>query len=404
MKISKLFKNPLLLPLFIQLGNNLISYACECPLPTPKTYTSYRRSGTIEIDGKLDEEAWDRAPWTETFGNVFGEDEQFPRPPENIETKVKLIWDDQYLYVGALLLDPVIRALENEAVLGEVFDDNTFQLYLDHDRTNHNYKVIQMNPNGVYKSSIYNKPPSDDGYESWWDLGPDFEFKIYTHGEVNNKDWKPVEDGYWSVEMKIPLDRLSARVFDSLGIKKRAEETSAMPTYMGLNFLRTGFPPKGVVNIQAQSTTVQSTVSSFFLFGLGNFNTLLKRHEVGPKYQTSWSPLHSNDIHHPELWGQVMFRNTTNTYKPFVPDQSYPTRFALMQIYYGEKAYAATHDGVYTENYQDLDIDVQLVEDCIGPLKIRTSDDGVSYEASIRYRKQTGHIREDRYLHFTDNH
>ncbi|KAK9760892.1 hypothetical protein K7432_014642 [Basidiobolus ranarum] len=405
MKILSIVRRSLLFPLSIQLVNYLEIHACECPLPTPKTYTSYRRSGEVEIDGKLDEETWDRVPWTESFGNVFGEGEQFPSPPENIESKVKLIWDEDYLYVGAILMDPVIRALESEAVLGETFEDNTFQLYLDHDRTNHNYKVIQMNPNGVYKSTIYNKPPSDDGFESWWDLGPDFEYKIYTHGEINNKDWKPVKNGYWSVEMKIPVDRLSVKVFNSLGLRKRAEDSQLLPTYMNLNFLRTGFPPKGVVNLQPQSTgTTQSTTSNFFLFGLGSFNTLLKRHEVGPKYQTSWSPLHSNDIHHPELWGQVMFRNTTNTYKPFVPDPSYPTRFALMQIYYGEKSYAEKHDGIYTEDYEDLLVESQLVADCIGPLKIRTSEAGTSYEASIRYRKQTGHIREDRYLHFTDNH
>ena len=32
---------------------------------TPKTYDCPRASGTIEIDGRLDDAAWKAAPWTD---------------------------------------------------------------------------------------------------------------------------------------------------------------------------------------------------------------------------------------------------------------------------------------------------------------------------------------------------
>ena len=45
---------------------------------TPKTYDCPRVSGTIEIDGRLDDAAWKAAPWTDYFVDI--EEDRKPQP------------------------------------------------------------------------------------------------------------------------------------------------------------------------------------------------------------------------------------------------------------------------------------------------------------------------------------
>src|SRR5437016_197928 len=60
----------------------------------PARYTCYRTAGPIEIDGRLDEPSWKRAPKSSAFVDIVtGE-------PAWFDTRVALIWDDRYLYFG----------------------------------------------------------------------------------------------------------------------------------------------------------------------------------------------------------------------------------------------------------------------------------------------------------------
>src|SRR5262249_10631181 len=65
----------------------------------PKGYVCYRAIGPIKIDGRLDEKAWQAVPWTDDFVDIEGDAKPKPRFP----TRVKMLWDDQYFYVGAEL-------------------------------------------------------------------------------------------------------------------------------------------------------------------------------------------------------------------------------------------------------------------------------------------------------------
>ena len=49
------------------------SYPSECTLPFPRSYVVYHLSDreVIEVDGKLDDSAWDSVSWTEDFIGKF---------------------------------------------------------------------------------------------------------------------------------------------------------------------------------------------------------------------------------------------------------------------------------------------------------------------------------------------
>ena len=61
-----------------------------------KHYTSYRAKGPIVVDGHLDEESWQLVPKSPRF-----EDLEEPGRPALFDTRAAVLWDDEYLYVGA---------------------------------------------------------------------------------------------------------------------------------------------------------------------------------------------------------------------------------------------------------------------------------------------------------------
>jgi hypothetical protein len=73
-------------------------------LPPVKTWTCLRTPEPIGVDGRLDEAVWGRAPWTEPFGMIHD------GGPTPFETRLAMLWDDDYLYVAYRVEDPDIRA------------------------------------------------------------------------------------------------------------------------------------------------------------------------------------------------------------------------------------------------------------------------------------------------------
>ena len=68
-------------------------------LTTPRSYVCYSTADKMKIDGKLNEAAWQKAAETASFVDISGED--FPKP--KYDTKARMLWDDEYLYVAAVL-------------------------------------------------------------------------------------------------------------------------------------------------------------------------------------------------------------------------------------------------------------------------------------------------------------
>src|SRR5512147_1593952 len=91
---------------------------------TPKGYVCLKSSGPITVDGQLWEPAWKRARWTSDFTDIEGT----LKPPPRYRTRVKMLWDDRFLYVGALLEEPRVRATltKRDTV---IFYDNDFEVF-----------------------------------------------------------------------------------------------------------------------------------------------------------------------------------------------------------------------------------------------------------------------------------
>ena len=65
----------------------------------PNSYVVYKVATPPVVDGSLDDEAWAEVDWTDQFLDISEPNPGFPVP--RFETKAKMRWDDDFLYVGA---------------------------------------------------------------------------------------------------------------------------------------------------------------------------------------------------------------------------------------------------------------------------------------------------------------
>ena len=61
--------------------------------------------GALQIDGNLDKPQWAAAPWSTPFEDIRGiaDAPAEAQPRSSCVTRMKMLWDDEYLYVGAIL-------------------------------------------------------------------------------------------------------------------------------------------------------------------------------------------------------------------------------------------------------------------------------------------------------------
>jgi Carbohydrate family 9 binding domain-like len=159
----------------------------------------------ITLDGKLDEEAWRSAPNT---GPLVDVSTGKPNPAFPVGGNVKVLWDDQNLYLGFDVRDQnVIGGFDDKAKDPHLWTKDTVEVMVDPDGDgdNKSYYEIQVNPQGlVFDSQFddYNLPKKDPdgpfGHQEW-------DSKLKSGVVVNGTLDKPGDkDQGYVVEIGIP--------------------------------------------------------------------------------------------------------------------------------------------------------------------------------------------------------
>ncbi len=264
----------------------------------PRGYVAYRTSAPIRIDGRLDDDEWNDASWTEDFLDIEGD----IRPRPRFRTRAKMRWDDQYLYIGAKLEEPHVWATltKHDSV---IFQDNDFEVFIDPDGDNHEYYEIEINALNTEWDLFLGKPYRNGGPAvDAWEI-PGLKTAVHVDGTINNP--KDTDRG-WTVEMAFPWKVL------------REHANRPAPPKAGdqwrINFSRVEWQHE-IVN--------------------GKYRKVPKTHEDN----WVWSPQGAIDMHRPERWGYLQFSDAkpgTDTYRP---DPSGPIRDRLMQVYHAQAAF-----------------------------------------------------------------
>jgi hypothetical protein len=159
----------------------------------------------INIDGKLDDEAWKTAVVTRPFVDVGTGNANTAFP---VNGSVKLAWDDTNMYLGFQVEDPdIIGGFPKDAKDPHLWNKDTVEIMADPDGDgdNNDYYEIQVNPqNLVFDTQYdgYNVPKTEpDGPFGHQDWSAKLKSAVVVDGTLDKPGDK--DKGY-TVEMAIP--------------------------------------------------------------------------------------------------------------------------------------------------------------------------------------------------------
>lgn len=270
---------------------------------TPKAYVIARTGTPPVIDGNINDKAWQLAEWTDEFQDIEGDLKPKPYYP----TKVKMLWDDNYLYIAAMLYDKHVwgNLTEHDEI---VFFDNDFEVFIDPTNTAQQYFEIEINArNNIFDLFLPKTYRAGGSALIAWD-SKGLKHAVHIYGSINNPD---DEDEGWSVEMAIPFKDIT------VGNNARIPNDGSI---WRINFSR----------VQWETEVID-----------GKYVKGKKDGKPLPENNWVWSPQGIIDMHAPQRWGYILFSSAEqgSTLPQFeVPYEEYQRQY-LWLVYYKQGQY-----------------------------------------------------------------
>ncbi|HOY84410.1 MAG TPA: carbohydrate-binding family 9-like protein [Candidatus Syntrophosphaera sp.] len=293
-------------------------FAETFPVPglpfAPLSYPCFPAPETPRIDGWIDDPAWAAAPWSASFTDIEGS----LKPSPHLDTKFKMLWDGEGLYIAARLEEPQLWATltEHDAV---IFWDNDFEVFLDPNGDTHHYFELEINALNTLWDLFLVQPYRDEhsSLNGWEAHGA--ETAVGLEGTLND----PSDlDTAWNLEIFLPWQAVA-----------ELAGTSCPPRsgdYWRINFSR------------VQWTTEVAEGNYRKVAGIPEFNWV-------------WSPQGLINMHYPERWGLVWFMDAPSpdrAWEPSLPE-ILPAEEYLRQVYYAQKQHLLDH-GSYSISTSEL--------------------------------------------------
>jgi hypothetical protein len=190
-------------------------------------YTACRAAAPLRIDGRLDEPDWQRAPKSEAFVDIV------TGQPAWFDTRVSILWDDQYLYFGFRAQETDVWATLTERD-SKIYLDNDLEVFIagrdayyefEINALNTIYEVFWIWQDMYYPGSPYRVPEWDpsgrkllilegvgghvhprgkrNGFLDW-DF-PGLRHAVHVDGTLNRRDDR---DRGWTAELAFPWEGL----------------------------------------------------------------------------------------------------------------------------------------------------------------------------------------------------
>ena len=247
-----------------------------------RQYVCHRVAAPIRFDTDEFDPGWARLPWSELFTDITGRESLEPQ----YSTRMRMGWDEQFLYVNAELEEPHVwgTITEKNAVM---FEDNDFEIFIDPDCDGLNYYEFEINALGTIWELSLPRPYGDGGQPR---LGCNIEgllSRVRVDGSLNDPS---VPDRGWMVEVAIPWDGLA-----------EYHEDGHCPPVPGdrwrMNFSR----------VQWQHEVVDGRYVRIPPHGTPLAESLNPEEQEHPEDNWVWSPQGDINMHIPERWGEIIF-------------------------------------------------------------------------------------------------
>lgn len=325
----------------------------------PPVYRCCRAVGKLEnIDGNLSKPFWQTGQWIDDFHDIEGD--SLPRPAKH--TKVKVLWDEEALYVGAYLTDDTIWAtvMNRDEI---IYVDNDFEVFLAPQDSSHRYFELEMNAANAVWDLLMDKPQRDGAYRMiGWDIHG-LQSSVRIDGELNNPS---VDNKGWALEVKIPWFSLRECATDEC---YPSHLTPDVGEIWRMNFSRVEWD----------------------VYVEDNRYVKVKDPKTGgplPEHNWLWAPTGVIDAHMPEMWGYLVFTEKGEDH-PLPAEDA--VKLHLRKLYYREHAYSCK-EGVFTD-----DVELLLGEEAdLYQIKAYTTPS--MFEGIAEFEGQTWHIRQDGYV------
>jgi len=259
-------------------------------LPPVKEYRCLRTREKMTIDGRLDEKAWQKAPWSGPFGGIAA------GAQAELDTRIALLWDERCLYAAYRVEDPDIRGTMTGFHDHVYINDEDVEIFVQGDGYYYELGVNPINnvyqikwswvqplverrayaeldrllstPNFLYFLARDGEPIGRHG-DLDWQL-PGLEHAVHIDGTLNRPE---VRDKGWTVEFAIP--------------------------WQGLVPLMGGrpMPPKPGDELRITAYRAHHTRKE------------LNRQNTSTGW--TWSVMGNDNIHIPERWNRVVFLDET---------------------------------------------------------------------------------------------
>jgi len=237
----------------------------------PKSYIIYKASEAPLIDGLDNDTCWKHISFTDPFTDISTD------ISPAYETKCKMTWDDQYLYIYAWLEEEHIwgNITERDEI---IYRNNDFEVFIDPGGKGAPYAEIEINALGTVWDLLLNKSYRLGGQPiSEWDI-KDFKSAVNINGTLNDPS---DQDTSWSVEMAIPLQSIAS-------LKDRRYPIPKDGSHWRMNFSRVHWD-HDLVDGKYQRKHVDGKLLA--------------------EYNWVWSKQKVINMHEPEKWAYVQFSN-----------------------------------------------------------------------------------------------
>lgn len=268
---------------------------------TPLHYTAVFASKAPVIDGNIDDEMWNKSVWSTSFIDIEGSKKTVPK----LNTRMKMMWNDTYLFIAAELEETDLWATlhKHDQV---VFHDNDFEIFIDPDNNTHQYFEIEVNALNTIFDLFLSKPYRNNGSALiGWNVAG-LRSAVKMKGTLNNPKDK---DQGWTVEMAIPFKALSTG--DDVNVPVKGD-------LWRINFSRVEWD--------------MDVVNGKYVKRLGPHGKSL------PEHNWVWSPQGLINMHYPERWGYLQFTGEDSLPGFSIPYSELQRRY-LWLIYYKQKEF-----------------------------------------------------------------
>ncbi len=267
-KMGALMALPLVLFCTLARAQTVLSSASH----SEKKYKARMAKRPIKVDGKLKEHDWKQAVLISDFEDIEGAS----KPKPAFSTTVKMMWDSQYLYIGAVLEEPHLwGTLKKHDDI--IYRDHDFEVFIDPMGDGEQYFEIEINVLGTIMDLFMNKPYKKGGtFDMEWNT-TGIQSKIIANGTIN--DNTDIDSG-WTVEMAIPFTAISRN-------NRIASPSTTNPWRINFSRVQWTLEPDGK-SYQKKLNENKRPIS---------------------EYNWVWNPTGVIDMHVPVKWGYLYFKN-----------------------------------------------------------------------------------------------